>query len=30
LLNIGMTILTSLIAWAATVGAMNFVRNHMA
>jgi capsular polysaccharide transport system permease protein len=30
LLNIGMTFLASLLAWAATVGAMNFVRNHMA
>jgi capsule polysaccharide export protein KpsE/RkpR len=29
LLNIGMTILASLLAWA-TVGALNFVRNHMA
>ena len=30
LLNIGMTILASLLAWAATVGALHFVRNHMA
>jgi capsular polysaccharide transport system permease protein len=30
LLNIGMTILGSLLAWAATVGALHFVRNHMA
>jgi capsular polysaccharide transport system permease protein len=30
LLNIGMTILVSLLAWAATVGALHFVRNHMA
>ena len=29
-LNVGMTILASFIAWAATVGAMSFVRNHMA
>jgi capsular polysaccharide transport system permease protein len=29
-LSIGMTILASLIAWVATVGAMNFIRNHMA
>ena len=29
-LDIGMTFLASLIAWAATVGAMSFVRNHMA
>jgi capsular polysaccharide transport system permease protein len=29
-LDIGMTFLASLIAWAAAVGAMNFVRNHMA
>jgi capsular polysaccharide transport system permease protein len=30
LLSIGMTFLASLLAWAATVGAMSFVRNHMA
>jgi capsular polysaccharide transport system permease protein len=29
-LSVGMTLLGSLIAWAATVGAMAFVRNHMA
>jgi capsular polysaccharide transport system permease protein len=29
-LDVGMTFLASLIAWAVTVGAMNFVRNHMA
>lgn len=29
-LDVGMTFLVSLITWAATVGAMNFVRNHMA
>jgi capsular polysaccharide transport system permease protein len=29
-LNIGMMILGSLIAWGIVVGAMNFVRNHMA
>ena len=29
-LDVGMTFLASLIAWAAAVGAMNFVRNHMA
>jgi capsular polysaccharide transport system permease protein len=29
-LSIGMTFVASLIAWAATVGAMAFVRNHMA
>jgi capsular polysaccharide transport system permease protein len=29
-LSVGMTFLASLIAWAATVGAMSFVRNHMA
>jgi len=29
-LTIGMTILASLIAWGVTVGAMSFVRNHMA
>jgi capsular polysaccharide transport system permease protein len=29
-LSIGMTFLASLIVWAATVGAMSFVRNHMA
>jgi capsular polysaccharide transport system permease protein len=29
-LDIGMTFLASLLAWAVTVGAMNFVRNHMA
>ena len=29
-LSVGMTLLASLIAWAATVGAMAFVRNHMA
>jgi capsular polysaccharide transport system permease protein len=29
-LDIGMTFLASLLAWAAAVGAMNFVRNHMA
>ena len=29
-LDVGMTFLASLIAWAATIGAMDFVRNHMA
>ena len=29
-LDVGMTFLASLIAWVAAVGAMNFVRNHMA
>jgi capsular polysaccharide transport system permease protein len=29
-LDVGMTFLASLIAWAITVGAMNFIRNHMA
>lgn len=29
-LDVGMTFLASLLAWAAAVGAMNFVRNHMA
>lgn len=29
-LDTGMTFLASLIAWAVTVGAVNFVRNHMA
>jgi capsular polysaccharide transport system permease protein len=29
-LSVGMTFLGSLIAWAAAVGAMSFVRNHMA
>jgi capsular polysaccharide transport system permease protein len=29
-LNVGMTFLASLLAWAVSVGAMNFVRNHMA
>lgn len=29
-LSVGMTLLGSLIAWAASVGAMAFVRNHMA
>jgi capsular polysaccharide transport system permease protein len=29
-LDIGMTFLASLIAWGVAVGAMNFVRNHMA
>jgi capsular polysaccharide transport system permease protein len=29
-LDIGMTFLASLLAWAVAVGAMNFVRNHMA
>jgi len=29
-LNIGMTLVASLIAWVATIAAMAFVRNHMA
>ena len=29
-LDIGMTFLASLLAWVAAVGAMAFVRNHMA
>jgi capsular polysaccharide transport system permease protein len=29
-LDVGMTFLASFIAWAAAVGAINFVRNHMA
>jgi capsular polysaccharide transport system permease protein len=30
LLSIGVTFLASLLAWGSTVGAMAFVRNHMA
>jgi capsular polysaccharide transport system permease protein len=29
-LDVGMTLLASLLAWGVAVGAMNFVRNHMA